>query len=145
MTDTDLAYIELLHKPISASDLYFVEDLQEKIDKHSEKIIAFLFGKSAVKYVQTYYVKKSGTVYINYTPGREDEQWNFHIDNYINFDFKNKKAWPMRNHTAKELKRKRREKKEIKRSNEIKEFIRLAQKDKEIMDFMKSKVSSRGH
>lgn len=145
MTDTDLAYIKLLHAPISNSDLYFIEDLQEKIDKHSEKIIRFLFGKHSVRYVQTNYVKKSGTVYINYTPHREDEQFNFHIDNYIGFDFKNKKAWPSRKYAAKELRRKRREKTEVKQSNEIRLFIQEAKKNKEIMDFIKSKVSSRGY
>lgn len=137
MTDTDLAYIKLLHAPISNSDLYFIEDLQEKIDKYSEKIIAFLFGKHAVRHIQTYYEKKAGNVYINYTPHREDEQFNLYIDNYIGFDFKDKKAWPSRKYAAKELRRKRKDKKETKQSNEIRLFIQEAKKNKEIMDFIK--------
>lgn len=145
MTDTDLAYIKLLHAPISNSDLYFIEDLQEKIDKHSEKIIGFLFGKHSVRYVQTNYVKKSGSVYINYTPHRAGyEQFVLHIDNYIGFDFKNKKPWATRKYAAKELRRKRQEKIEVKQSNEIRLFIQQAKKDKEIMNFIRSKTRNVG-
>lgn len=118
--------IMLNEAPICEDDFYIKDILEEKIEKHSRKIISLLAGKRAAKGISSTWRNDTyNEILIDYYEFGEDHQLRLTANEYFNFDFAKEKATSkgQRDKLAKSIKSRRLQNAKIKLREQITKIV----------------------